>query len=641
MTYPRRASQAVKQRRSQPKKFGAPILGWLSNRSLAYPGSIEGEGAAILDNFFPKASSVTLRRGKQLYATLGDGTLDVRSLFTYVNGQTQRMFAATDDMIYDVSAIIFPDSSVIVTDDGDPIVTDDGDTFGWSSTDGFEVETLGTLTGGNWITVQFATTGGVYLVGVNGVDNGFLYDGETFYPLIEGGVIGLSYDALTTDFVAGEVVTGGTSSATGTIYRIEATSATTGLLWLTGVTGTFVDNEAITSASGAADANGADTILAPGIEFPGALTSADMSYVWVYKNRLWFAENDTMNAYYLDEVDSFGGGALIFPLAGVFGKGGTLLFGAVWSIDGNNGADLSEQNIFVSSEGEIAVYQGVNPSEASTWGKVGLYQIGRPLGNRAHFRGGGDIAIATSVGLVPLSKAVSLDITSLAVATVSYKIADAWSEALTLRGLEGWQCQIWPELKQAIVSPPNIIGANQPVLFISNTETGAWTRYTGWEALCMCVYRGQLFFGSPAGQIFIANASGKDHTDTYTGVLMPLFDDMGTPGALKIGQVGRAVVRANTVIQDTLDMVVDFDTSVPAAPDASILNSGNLWELGIWGQSVWSSGIPTVINQQWQSLGGAGYACSLAYQITSGSVAPLDADVVQLEMLTQTTELVA
>jgi len=641
MTYPRRTSQAAKQRRSQPKKFGAPTAGWISNRSLAYPGSIEGEGAAILDNFFPKASSVTLRRGKQLYATLGDGTLDVRSLFTYVNGQTQRMFAATDDMIYDVSAIIFPDASVIVTDEGDPIVTDDGDTFGWSSTDGFEVETLGTLTGGNWITVQFATTGGVYLVGVNGVDNGFLYDGEAFYPLIEGGVIGLSYDALTTDFVAGEVVTGGTSSATGTIYRIEATSATTGLLWLTGVTGTFVDNEAITSASGAADTNGADTILAPGIEFPGALTSADMSYVWVYKNRLWFAENDTMNAYYLDEVDSFGGGALIFPLAGVFGKGGTLLFGAVWSIDGNNGADLSEQNIFVSSEGEIAVYQGVNPSEASTWGKVGLYQIGRPLGNRAHFRGGGDIAIATSVGLVPLSKAVSLDITSLAVATVSYKIADAWSEALTLRGLEGWQCQIWPELKQAIVSPPNIIGANQPVLFISNTETGAWTRYTGWEALCMCVYRGQLFFGSPAGQIFIANASGKDHTDTYTGVLMPLFDDMGTPGALKIGQVGRAVVRANTVIQDTLDMVVDFDTSVPAAPDASILNSGNLWDLGIWGQSVWSSGIPTVINQQWQSLGGAGYACSLAYQITSGSVAPLDADVVQLEMLTQTTELVA
>lgn len=641
MTYPRRTPQAARQRRSQPKKFGAPTAGWISNRSLAYPGSIEGQGAALLDNFFPKASSVTLRRGKQLYATLGDGALDVSALFTYVNGQTQRMFASTVSAIYDVSAVVFPENSEIVTEDGDLIVTEGGDAFGWSSTEGFLVETLGTTTDGNWITVQFATSGGVYLVGVNGLDRGFIYDGETFYPLVNGGIIGLPYDALTTDFVAGETVTGGTSAATGTIERVMVSSATTGTLWLTGVTGSFVDNEAITSASGAATSAAVSSILAPGIEFPGSLTTADMSYVWVYKNRLWFAEKDTMNAYYLDEVDSFGGSASIFPLAGVFGKGGSLLFGAVWSIDGNNGADLSEQNIFVSSEGEVAVYQGINPAEAATWNKVGLYQIGRPLGNRAHFRGGGDIAIATSVGLVPLSKAVSLDITSLAVATVSYKIADAWSEALTLRGMEGWQCQIWPELKQAIVSPPNIIGANQPVLFISNTETGAWTRYTGWQALCMCVFRGQLFFGSPNGQIFIANASGKDHGDTYTGVVMPLFEDMGSPGALKIGQVGRAVVRANTIIQGDISMAVDFDITVPSAPDASVLNSGNLWDLGIWGQSAWSTGIPTVINQEWQSLGGAGYACSVAYQVTSGSVAPLDVDVIQLEMLMQTTELVA
>src|SRR3546814_7978346 len=57
---------------------------------------------------------------------------------------------------------------------------------------------------------------------------------------------------------------------------------------------------------------------------------------------------------------------------------------------------LSEQNIFVSTEGEVAVYQGSDPGEAATWSKVGVYRIGKPLGARAHFRGGGDIAIATS-----------------------------------------------------------------------------------------------------------------------------------------------------------------------------------------------------------------------------------------------------
>src|SRR3546814_4935578 len=88
------------------------------------------------------------------------------------------------------------------------------------------------------------------------------------------------------------------------------------------------------------------------------------------------------------------------------------------------------------------------------------------------------IAIATSVGLVPLSKAISLDVTSLNVATVSYKITDAWSEAVTSRGMDEWQCAVWPEQKMAVISPPNPIGADYPVMFISNTETGSWARFT-------------------------------------------------------------------------------------------------------------------------------------------------------------------
>src|SRR3546814_15826507 len=112
-----------------------------------------------------------------------------------------------------------------------------------------------------------------------------------------------------------------------------------------------------------------------------------------------------------------------------------------------------------------------------------------PVGARAHFRGGGDIAIATSVGLVPLSKAISLDVTSLNVATVSYKIADAWSEAVTSRGMDECQCAVWPEPQMAVISPPNLIGADYPVLFISNPETGSWARFTNWYALCMHVDR--------------------------------------------------------------------------------------------------------------------------------------------------------
>ncbi len=67
----------------------------------------------------------------------------------------------------------------------------------------------------------------------------------------------LAYDAQSGNFTAGLVLTGTTSGATGLI-EVDVDGGTTGTLTLSGVVGTFVDNEAITdSSTGAATANGA------------------------------------------------------------------------------------------------------------------------------------------------------------------------------------------------------------------------------------------------------------------------------------------------------------------------------------------------------------------------------------------------
>lgn len=522
-----RSPSRPKPRKSQAFKFPAPVAGWVANRSLSEPGSIEGPGASVLENYFPKATSVKLRRGKELYAQAGDGSSPCLSLFSYVNGTNQRLFAATTTAIYDVS--------------GAPLAVSVGHT------------------NGRWSVAQFATSGGVYLIGVNGEDTGFIFDGTTM-----------------TDF---------------------------------------------------------------SVAF-GTLTSADMSFVWVFKNRLYFAQKNSMTAWYMTDVDSIGGTTDFFPLAGVFGRGGSLLFGSAWSLDGTADAGLSEQCVFVSSEGEVAVYSGTDPSEADTFSKVGTYRIGRPLGNRAHFRGGGDLAIATSVGLVPLSKAVNIDVTSLAVATVSYRIADAWTDALTFRGYQDWQCEVWPEQKMAVVCPPKMEGGSDPVMFVSNTETGAWARYTNWQAYCTEVFQGALYFGSDSGQVFIANTGGSDAGEVYTGKVLPLFQDMGSPSSLKIGTVARAVTRANGKVNGSVILQVDYSEDIPPPPDASFVSADNNWGTAEWGSSLWGSTLPTVINQDWQSAGGAGYAMSLAYQLSSGSIIPLDDDMIRMELHFNTCEVV-
>lgn len=641
--YARSASQRPRQRRSQTKMFPAPIAGWISNRALAVPtdnGKLP-QGAVVLDNFFPRATTVQLRRGKLKYCTLGNGTRDSLSLFTYNNGDNERLFGATDEVIYDITDVTAAEDAQIVTDEPALIVTENGDYFGWGSTEFLAV--MDDFTGGDWITVQFATTGGVYLVGVNGSDTGFIFDGERYYPNVPGGVTSISYVDGDPDFEVGETITGGSSGATATIWKIELDGDTAGELLVTDVAdGPFVEGEIVTSSGGSSGTiNGEPFVAVPGVEFPDGLTTADMSYVWAFKNRLWFAQKNTMNAWYLDNVDSIGGEATAFPLAGVFGSGGTLLFGHAWSLEGGDQGGLSEQNIFVSTEGEVAIYQGIYPGELETWSKVGIYRVGQPLGNRAFVRGGGDLAVATSVGLVPLSKAISLDVTALNVATISYNIADAWSDAISMRGLVRWQGQLWPEQKMAIFAPPVTDDAPDPVMFVSNTETGAWGRYTNWHALSMATFKNKLYFGSPEGKVFIANTSGADDGAAYTGAVLPLFEDFGTPASSKVAKVGRAVAKASSQINDRVEWHSDFCLTLPTAPNAThISNLSSTWDVGVWGTSVWGASAPQVVNQDWRSISGVGYAGSLSFQVTSGAVQPLDVDLIRLEVVYDTAEAV-
>lgn len=625
-----------KQRQSQVRSFPAPIAGWISNRALSLPNGTDGkapQGASILDNFIPRATSVILRRGKRRHCTLGNGSEDATALFAYKNGDNRRLFGATASTIYDITDVEFATDAEIADASDNLIGDDNGNWFGWSSTQFLSV--MGGFTGGDWSVVQFATTGGVYLVGVNGQDTGFIFDGAVFFPNVAGGVSALGYDAETSPFTIGDIVTGGTSGATGTIWQIEDLGGGAGNLYIYNIAGgPFQDGEALTDAGGGdATADGVDVVHTPGVTFPDGLTSADMSFAWTYMNRLWFVEKGTMNAWYLD-VDLIGGDAMIFPLAGVFGLGGELLFGQRWSLTSGGDGGLSEQCAFVSSEGEVAIYQGLSPAEASTWSKAGTYRIGRPLGKNAFVRGGGDLAIATSVGLVPLSKAIELDLTALSVASISYPIADAWGNAVEQRGLSAWHGEIWPEQKIAAFAPPSGLSGLPPVLFVANTETGAWGRFTGWDVRCMEVFEGRLLFGSAGGGVFLANETGSDDGMPYTGLVLPLFEDFGAPAGRKVPKVGRYITRASAQVNARVSWQGDYSESLPSAPDATILASGgSVWGQGIWGQSQWIESLPRLINEGWQSLGGSGYTGSIAYQVTSAENQPLDDEVVSAEVL--------
>ena len=636
--YARRAAQA-RPRSAQLKGYPAPTGGWVANRNLAQPAS-NGlpQAAAVLDNFFPLATTVMLRRGSELYATLNDATEDVLSEFTYNVGTVKKFFAATAAAIYDITTVVYPQGATIGDGLGDELGDGLGDVFGLVD-EASTIPVYSGLTGGDWVVVQFATTGGTYLIGVNGEDDGFIYDGTTFYPNVAGGVYGLDYDGGTGAFTVGQTVTGGTSSATGVIVKIDG-DTTSGTLWIKSHTGDFQNDEAITDAlTGAAVADGTETSLIPGVTFTGSLTSADMSFVWVYQNRVFFLEKDSLTPHYL-AVDSIGGSATALPLGGTFNLGGSILFGQSWSLDSGASGGLSDQCVFVSTEGEAAVFQGIDPSDAAEWSKVGVYRIGKPLGHKAFFKAGGDLAIATSIGLVPLSQAIQRDLAALSPSAVSYNIEEAWNEAVKNRGLTGWVCKIWAENQMVLVVPPTV-GEEGPVIFAVNARTGAWARFTGWHAHCLEVFNGDLYFGSEDGKVIKAGVGGTDQDATYTGVYVPLFEDFGNPAAIKIPQLARMVLRGSTTLNSSIAGRYEFDITVPTAPQATPVPVGSTWGAGVWGQAIWGAERASVVSQSWKSVGGQGSAISFVGQLTSGASVPLDAEIIRLECTYQVADVLS
>lgn len=578
-----------KPRTTKVVKFPVPTGGLISNRNLALPDG-QVPGATILDNWFPTPSGAVLRRGRATQSEITDGG-SVKATFSYVLGSQKELFGADDGGIWDVTT-------------STPVSVYPG------------------TTNGDWVVLQFSTAGDTFLIGVNGVDDGFIYDGTTFWPYVSGGVFSLGVASVPVLWVSGVTITGGTSGATATIVRTE-----TGTLYIRAITGTFQLAETLT-----ASVAGLTTVTALPVQVavgPTGLASSSMAFVWAYKQRVYFIEKNTLDAWYLP-VDQVGGAVTKLPLGGVFQRGGSLLIGQTWSLDTGGDGGLAEQVVFITTEGEVAAYQGLSPADTATWGKVGTYQIGVPLGKKAWIRAGGDLVICTSIGFIPLGKAIQRDYAALGQVAISNPIADEWALAVTERGLVGWIAELWPEGKMVLVTPPTPTG-RPPISFVSNSDSGAWCRFTNWQMYSMKAFDGKLFLGTDDGVVQQGWIGGSDQGIPYTGTMAPLFNDLGASTSMKTAQFGQIVTRGRFAHTVQLTALFDWDPTQPTVPSSPAIPAASVWDLGLWDDALWDSGSAAVVQQEVQALGGVGIAATVVVQVTSAAAVPLDVTAIRID----------
>ena len=362
------------------------------------------------------------------------------------------------------------------------------------------------------------------------------------------------------------------------------------------------------------------------------VTTSTLSHCWVWKNRLFFVQGGTMKAWYLS-VDSIAGTASDHTLAGVFQNGGSLLFGATWSIDAGDGVD--DKCVFVSSEGEVAIYEGTDPSDPTAFSLVGRYVLGgKPLGKNAWMRAGGDLIIATLDGMVPLSQALNKDPAALSLAAVSRNIEPDWRTEAVARQSLPWEVEKWDDENLAVVSLPVVGATTAARCFVVNMETGAWARFTGWDTRSLAVHSGLLYFGTSDGKIMQANTGGNDDGATYVCQLALHFDHLKAPGRRKEMKQARATFRGSKPFTPKLSCSVDYAQTFPSPPSSIADFTVDEWDSAIWDVAEWdATSSESVTSTRWVSITGAGFAHALQIQITFGITPPPSAELMAIDIL--------
>jgi hypothetical protein len=341
--------------------------------------------------------------------------------------------------------------------------------------------------------------------------------------------------------------------------------------------------------------------------------SADCAQINLFKNRIWLIENNSLNVWYLG-TNALGGAATVFPLYGIATLGGYIVAMGTWTIDAGNGAD--DYAVFVTSKGQVIVYQGTDPATAATWALHGVWNLGAPVGRRCFLKYAGDLLLICQDGVLPLSGALQSSRVQPQVA-LSYKIQRAVSDAVTQYGSNyGWQLLYFPRENQLWLNVPTSSTTRQQ--YVMNTITRNWARFTGWNFTCFELFNDSPYGGAATSVVKVWDTLEDNGIDINANALQA-FQDYKMPGVRKRWVSMQPMIRTDGSPLIFASMNIDFDETDPTTPISIVPTTSATWDSGTWDSSIWGSGLQT--NLFWQGCSGVGVYGGIRLKTQAGGTA--------------------
>lgn len=451
-----------------------PVGGWNTRDPEA---NMPSKYALTLDNWYPDTGSVGLRPGATNFVTTIGASLVVKTVGSWKGPSSQKLFAFTDSGIYDVSTANVSGSLVQA------------------------------YTSGYSCNINFVTTGGSFLVCVNGTDD--------------------------------------------LVY-------TNGTTW--------------------------STVVSFPISGGGTLYSNTIDNVSSFKRSIFFVKKNSMSFFYLP-IDSITGTVSEFPLGALFTKGGKLVACGTWTIDGGIGMD--DYSVFITDQGQAAVYQGTDPSSATSWALKGIYDLAPPIGKKCFCRFGGDLLILTRRGLFSMTRTLREKM-MIQSSALSDTVGEAFTQAANITGsMQGWEVIEFPAYNAILCNIPQgaYTTAHQ---YVMNTKTGAWCRFKGWDVFGFALYNNNLYMAM-SGKIGQGFVVGNDFNASITAEARTAFNYYNPRSRLKSWKL----IRPNLTIGGSCAVNIALDTDFSEGTDygAAVFNATteSRWDAATWDGSAWSS----------------------------------------------------
>lgn len=444
-----------------------------------------------------------------------------------------------------------------------------------------------------------------------------LFNGSIYSAYVYSGIGG----TLVASFNANDTFPGDTSwpsLLTGETWTANGTAAIVGTLEVTGLTNArwqYVNN---TTAGGnyIQAVNGADKMRVydgtawhkDGDGSPYDVTGVDSSTcinIALSHNRVWLTQIGNLKAWY-GPTGAIGGAFNALDLSSFADRGGYLMGVCDWTMDAGYGMD--DMTVFVTSEGQVLVYKGSDPSSATTWALIGVYWIGSPIGRRFYLKLAGDILLITQDGVVSMAAALQSSRVNPK-AAISNKIQNAISSAISLYGSNfGWQLVQYPAENMLILNVPFQEGQSQQQYVMSTIKRGngdwAWCNFTGWQSNCWELWQDNVYFGG-AGFVALAWDGYSDNGSNIPTNGLQAFNNFGDDRVQKRFTMMRPILQSNGSPSILAQMNVDFDLSTTAAPLSFTPTSYAVWDTGVWDTSLWGGDL--VVLKDWQGCTGTGY----------------------------------